>query len=79
MSQYQSKWLYEYVSHDFGACKSLLEEYFEPIGYRYIGVHIGSLKDAIKIVEQMDLFAIPVENTDSILNQLNEKWIVSVL
>ena len=57
----------------FGACKSLLEEYFEPIGYRYIGVHIGSLKDARKIVEQMDLFAIPVENTDSILNQLNEK------
>ena len=36
-------------------------------------VHIGSLKDARKIVEQMDLFAIPVENTDSILNQLNEK------
>ena len=57
----------------FGACKLLLEEYFEPIGYRYIGVHIGSLKDARKIVEQMDLFAIPVENTDSILNQLNEK------
>ena len=57
----------------FGACKSLLEEYFEPIGYRYIGVHIGSLKDAKQIVEQIDLFDAPQENTDFILNRLNEK------
>ena len=57
----------------YGACRSLLEEYFEPIGYRYIGVHIGSLKDAKQIVEQMDLFEAPQENTDYILNRLNEK------
>ena len=57
----------------FGACRQLLEEYFEPIGYRYIGVHIGSLKDAQQIVEQMDLFEAPQENTDFILNRLNEK------
>lgn len=57
----------------FGACKLLLEEYFEPIGYRYIGVHIGSLKNARKIVEQMDLFAIPVENTDSIFKPAQRK------
>ena len=50
-----------------------LEEYFEPIGYRYIGVYIGSLKDAQQIVEQIDLFEAPQENTDFILNRLNEK------
>ena len=66
----------------FGACRQLLEEYFEPIGYRYIrlvilrmkkneqkiiGVHIGSLKDAQQIVEQIDLFEAlkdATENTD---------------
>ena len=57
----------------FGACRQLLEEYFEPIGYRYIGVHIGSLKDAQQIVEQIDLFEAPQENTDFILNRLNAK------
>ena len=51
----------------FGACRQLLEEYFEPIGYRYIGVHIGSLKDVKQIVEQIDLFEAPQENTDFIL------------
>lgn len=73
MSQYESKSVCEYVSYDFGACRQLLEEYFEPIGYRYIGVHIGSLKDAKQIVEQIDLFETPQENTDFILNRLNEK------
>lgn len=57
----------------YGASKSLLDEYFEPIGYRYLCVHIGSLKDAKKIVEQMDLFSVPVENTDSILVKLNQQ------
>ena len=56
-----------------GSCRQLLEEYFAPIGYRYIGVHIGSLKDAKQIVEQIDLFETPQENTDFILNRLNEK------
>ena len=57
----------------YGACMQLLEAYFEPIGYRYIGVHVGSLKDAKQIVEQVDLFEIPQENTDFILNRLNAK------
>ena len=57
----------------YGACMQLLEAYFEPIGYRYIGVHIGSLKDAKQIVEQVDMFEVPQENTDFILNRLNEK------
>lgn len=57
----------------YGACKSLLEEFFEPIGYRYLCVHVASLKDAKKIVEQIDLFNVPVENTDSILMKLNQK------
>lgn len=57
----------------YGACMQLLEAYFEPIGYRYIGVHVGSLKDAKQIVEQVDLFEVPQENTDFILNRLNAK------
>ena len=36
-------------------------------------MHIGSLKDAQQIVEQIDLFEAPQENTDFILNRLNEK------
>ena len=58
----------------FGACKSLLEEYFEPIGYRYICVHVGSLKDAKKIIDQPDLFSVPVENTTTILKKLNANF-----
>lgn len=57
----------------FGAFYSLAEEFFEPIGYRYLCCHIGSLKDAKKIIDQPDLFHVPIENTDSILVKLNKK------
>lgn len=57
----------------FGAFYSLAEEFFEPIGYRYLCCHVGSLKDAKKILDQPDLFQIPIENTDSILMKLNKK------
>lgn len=57
----------------FGAFNSLLEEFFEPIGYRYLCCHIGSLKNAKKIIDQPNLFNIPIENTDSILDKLNKK------
>ncbi len=73
MSQYEFEYIFKYISNDLWGLYALLEAYFEPIGYRYIGVHVGSLKDAKQIVEQVDLFEVPQENTDFILNRLNAK------
>lgn len=36
----------------FEAASGLLEENFEEVGYRHIGVSMGSLKDANRILEQ---------------------------
>ncbi|MBQ0065307.1 MAG: DNA polymerase IV [Firmicutes bacterium] len=57
----------------FEKVQGLVDQYFEPVGYRHIGVTIGSLKDSNKIIEQTDLFVEPVADTNSILDQLNEK------
>lgn len=55
------------------AASGLLEENFEEIGYRHIGVSMGSLKDANRILEQPSIFETPVQDTDSILAQLNKR------
>lgn len=57
----------------YEAASSLLEENFEEIGYRHIGVSMGSLKDANRILEQPSIFETPIQDTDSILAQLNKK------
>lgn len=68
LSQYTNAYsiLYE-------AIMSLLEQNFEPVGYRHLGVHIGSLKNEKQIVEQPDLFSQPIVNTDMIVSDLNKK------
>ena len=57
----------------FEAASGLLEENFEEVGYRHIGVSMGSLKDANRILEQPSIFETPIQDTDSILAQLNKK------
>lgn len=57
----------------FEAACGLLEENFEEVGYRHIGVSMGSLKDANRILEQPSIFETPIQDTDSILAQLNKK------
>lgn len=53
--------------------QGLIDRNFEPVGYRHIGITIGSLKDADKIIEQTNIFEEPIANTDTILEQLNSK------
>ena len=53
------------------AVENLADQYFEPIGYRHIGIHVGSLKYADQIVEQISLFETPIQNTDMIVERLN--------
>jgi len=57
----------------FEAASGLLEENFEEVGYRHIGVSMASLKDANRILEQPSIFETPIQDTDSILAQLNKK------
>ncbi|MDO4465870.1 MAG: DNA polymerase IV [Bacillota bacterium] len=53
--------------------QGLVDQNFEPIGYRHIGITVGSLKDADRIIELTNIFEEPVANTDTILEQLNNK------
>lgn len=57
-----------------GAIENLLEQNFKPIGYRHIGITIGSLQDKNHIIRQEDLFTVPIEDTQSIVEQLNSKF-----
>lgn len=52
---------------------NLIEENFEPVGYRHIGIHIGSIKNQEKIIHQPSIFDVPKHDTDWILNKLNRK------
>ena len=49
----------------------LLLEHFEPVGYRHIGVSIGSLTRADQIIEQPTIFEEPVNTTQDIVASLN--------
>ncbi len=53
------------------AAENLADQYFEPIGYRHVGIHVGSLKYAGEIVEEINLFETPIQNTDMIVERLN--------
>ena len=57
----------------FDTIQNLIDQNFEPVGYRYIGIHIGSLKDNNQIIEQPDLFTQKLETTNSIVETLNKK------
>ena len=53
------------------AAENLADQYFEPIGYRHVAIHVGSLKYANEIVEEISLFETPIQNTDMIVERLN--------
>lgn len=53
--------------------QGLLEENFDSVGYRHLGVGMSSLQNANKIIEQPNIFEEPVQDTKSILDQLNKK------
>lgn len=55
------------------AFNNLLEENFKPVGYRYVAIHLGSLKDAKQIMVQPSLFEKPIQDTNDILHQLNHR------
>ncbi len=68
LKQYTSRFevLYEAVS-------GLIYEYFEPVGYRLIGVSIGSLKDQEQVVLQPTLFDAPIDPTRNLVDRLNRQ------
>lgn len=53
--------------------QGLVEENFEPVGYRHVGVTLGSLQNVTNIVEQPTIFEPVKATTDSILSDLNHK------
>lgn len=58
----------------YEAVRNLVEQNFEEdTGYRHVGIHVGSIKDAKEIVVQPSVFDPPKNNTDTILSQLNHQ------
>lgn len=55
------------------AVSGLLYQEFEPVGYRHIGVSVGSLQDEDKIIVQPSLFDLPQKVCNSVLDDLNAK------
>lgn len=49
----------------------LLEENFEPVGYRHIGVSVGSLAQKDHVIEQPTIFEEPINTTRDIVARLN--------
>lgn len=58
----------------YESLSNLVYEYFEPIGYRHIGISMGSLKDEDKIIEQPTIFEKPVLTLQDIINDLNQEY-----
>ena len=56
-----------------GAIQSMVEDFFEPIGYRHVGISLGSLKDAEKIIVQPTMFEPPIQTAQDVVAQLNKK------
>ena len=62
----------------FETVQSIIEQNFEPEGYRHMGVSMGSLQDADKILMQPTIFE-PVQDTArDVVNLLNRKFDQSV-
>ena len=57
----------------YGAIQSMAEDHFEPVGYRHLGVSLGSIKDAEKIVVQPTMFEPPIQTAQDVVVQLNKK------
>lgn len=54
------------------ATQNLVMENFDSIGYRHIGITIGSLKNADPSIEQPTIFEKPINTTQDIVIQLNK-------
>lgn len=57
----------------FEAASGLLADYFEPVGYRHIGISIGSLKDADKILIQPTIFEPAISTSQDVIARLNKQ------
>ena len=55
------------------AIQNLVETYFEPVGYRHIGIHMGSIKNHEKVNQQPTIFEEVVPDTERILDTLNRQ------
>lgn len=53
--------------------RSIVLRYFEPVGYRHLGISVGSLADEDQIVIQPSLFDTPQETTGDVLASLNRQ------
>ena len=58
----------------YGVVQSLLEENFEAVGYRFMAVQMASLQNADRIIDQMNLFEAPIEDSKVIIDQLNKEF-----
>lgn len=55
----------------YEAASRLCLQYFEPVGYRHLGVSVGSLQDEDQIILQPTLFEPAMKTTDDIIRSLN--------
>lgn len=55
------------------AARSLIYRYFEPVGYRHLGITVGSLANEEKIVEQPTLFDDLKTTTNDVIANLNSQ------
>lgn len=55
------------------AVSGLLQREFEPVGYRHIGISVGSLSDEDRIVLQPTLFDLPQNVSQNVLSDLNAR------
>lgn len=62
----------------YQAASNLFTENFEPVGYRLIGITIGSLQDEDKIVEQPSLLEPDMASSDAVVSKLNDMMDASV-
>lgn len=56
----------------YEAVSALIYRYFEPVGYRHIGISIGSLQDEDQIVLQPTLFDEFKSTSQDVINSLNQ-------
>lgn len=58
----------------YEAASALFIEHFEPVGYRHIGVTIGSLENEDQIVLQPKLFDLKINSTSEMIQSLNGQF-----
>lgn len=55
----------------YEAVRNLIDANFEPVGYRHLGVSVGSLQDEEQIVLQPTLFDMPGNATEAVIDTFN--------